>query len=1076
MRWCGLIRVPRPSFSSGGRSSLPVSRRGRRQSRRALGVLGLASALLAAVLVVPAGPAAAAPGDPFDPATATVFIAQNVPTQLFTAQTSGAGEVSLSPEGPASGVQYNAIAYNTADNYIYAQVLNGNATYPTNSLVRIGQGGVMTRVGTQTYDVALMGTFGPGGRYYRVTATGTPTVQAVDVTTGAVTSSVPLTGATLGGADVAFADGYLWVMSTGSIQRIDPATGLNTSFATGFGTTAGAAWTFANGNLGFSANATGDIFQVAVANAGSATPTFTLVATNPGPATNNNDGTASMGLPTDLEIVKDGPATYSPDGQAVSYTLTVTNNGPGNSTGFVVRDDVPATLTNVASASPGCSVSGGTVTCLGGALAAGASASYTVTATVPTGTTVALDNTATVTPNEEDLVPGNNTDTHTIVPAAPSYTVAKTASATVARPGGTITYTVTVRNTGSVSYTATNPATFTDDLSGVLDDATYNNDASNGATVSGATLSWSGPLAAGATETITYSVTVDSPDATGDGTLINAVTAPPGNGGGCDPASSCSTTTDVQSYIVVKEADAATVVPGETVRYTVTIRNTGRVAYTAADPASFTDDLSAVLDDATYNNDASNGATITGDTLSWSGPLAVGATETITYSVTVDDPDTGDKRLANTAVTPPGSGGGCPAGTDNPDCTVNIPGGSYQVAKVAGAAQAAPGDTVTYTVTVTNTGNTAYTANKPASFSDDLGDVLDDATYNGDATGGATVSDGTLTWSGPLAVGETVTITYSVTVKDSGRGDDRLANAVVPTSPGGGCATPQECASTTDVAAYTVTKKAAPGGTIAPGATVTYAITVRNTGRVPYTAAEPATFEDDLADVLDDATYNQDATRGATLQGAVLSWSGALAVGATVRVTYSVTVDDPDRGNHRLRNVVTSEGCDPADGRSPRCTTSDPVGDFDLQVVKEVVGSSTALPGDRVRYRLEVLNRGPGASTAPVRLHDRLPTGLRLIGAHGRGWECRVDRPGDAVDCTRARALAPRHHAAPVIVVAEPTRAAVGERVFNIATVRAPGERDVSDNRDTAGIRVRRIPPLPATGYRTVAPRARWIS
>ncbi|BAU86734.1 hypothetical protein SLA_5865 [Streptomyces laurentii] len=44
----------------------------------------------------------------------------------------------------------------------------------------------------------------------------------------------------------------------------------------------------------------------------------------------------------------------------------------------------------------------------------------------------------------------------------------------------------------------------------------------------------------------------------------------------------------------------------------MTVTSTGTTAFTAADPASFTDDLSGVLDDATYSNDATGGATVTG--------------------------------------------------------------------------------------------------------------------------------------------------------------------------------------------------------------------------------------------------------------------------------------------------------------------------------------------------------------------------------------------------------------------------------------------------------------------------------
>ena len=60
--------------------------------------------------------------------------------------------------------------------------------------------------------------------------------------------------------------------------------------------------------------------------------------------------------------------------------------------------------------------------------------------------------------------------------------------------------------------------------------------------------------------------------------------------------------------------------------------------------------LDDVLDDADYNGDAaatSGTVTSTSNTVRWTGDLAVGATATITYSVTVQAADLGDDLLTN---------------------------------------------------------------------------------------------------------------------------------------------------------------------------------------------------------------------------------------------------------------------------------------------------------------------------------------------------------------------------------------------------------------------------------------------
>ncbi|MCI4082292.1 DUF11 domain-containing protein [Streptomyces sp. MMS21 TC-5] len=127
----------------------------------------------------------------------------------------------------------------------------------------------------------------------------------------------------------------------------------------------------------------------------------------------------------------------------------------------------------------------------------------------------------------------------------PAYTVAKSASPTgPVNQGNTITYRLTVTNTGT---TAAN-GDFTDDLSDVLDDATFVpgslTSTSGSANLTGNTLTWTGTLAPGGTATVTYQVRVNTPD-TGDHTLVNYV-APTAPGGSCSSARSCSVTIHVK--------------------------------------------------------------------------------------------------------------------------------------------------------------------------------------------------------------------------------------------------------------------------------------------------------------------------------------------------------------------------------------------------------------------------------------------------------------------------------------------------------------------------------------------------
>ncbi|MFD8939969.1 DUF11 domain-containing protein, partial [Streptomyces sp. NPDC059578] len=149
----------------------------------------------------------------------------------------------------------------------------------------------------------------------------------------------------------------------------------------------------------------------------------------------------------DLSVVKTGPATIAPGGQ-VSYTITVTNNGPQDSTGWTLTDTIPAGLTNVTTDTPGCGIGDGVLTCTGDALADGDSVTIEVTGTAVVGAT-SVSNTARVTGKEDDPNPNNNTSTTTTDVVAPEVdlAVAKTGPDSVA-PGGQLTYSITVTNNG----------------------------------------------------------------------------------------------------------------------------------------------------------------------------------------------------------------------------------------------------------------------------------------------------------------------------------------------------------------------------------------------------------------------------------------------------------------------------------------------------------------------------------------------------------------------------------------------------------------------------------------------------
>jgi choice-of-anchor A domain-containing protein/uncharacterized repeat protein (TIGR01451 family) len=698
------------------------------------------------------------------------------------------------------------------------------------------------------------------------------------------------------------------------------------------------------------------------------------------PASGNPACTVSLRvLVPGLTVTKSANAVAVTPGGVVGYTVTIANTGSLPYTGAVVTDNLTGVLDD-ATYNGNAAATSGTVGFTSpnltwtGDLAVGqtVTVTYSVTVNNPDTGDLQLVNTALSTaPGSNCPVGGTDPRCTVTVPVtgATTLTFHKTADVSVAARGDTITYTITVANSGLTPYLG---ATFTDSLVDALDAAVYNGDATATAgTVSyvAPDLTWTGDVPANGTVTITYTMTVRTEELPDEDDLVVNALSSPSVGSNCPVAGTdprCAVTIPVLELdITVTSEPAATTTPGAAVQFTMVILNETPTARSNLRVDFNTADL---LDDATPVGDLSvNTGQLTYVTggFVWTGDLAGGASATIVGTAVVNDPDTGN-RLLRLVATSDEVGSSCPTGGTDPDCaaevTVLVP--QLTISKAADAPNTQPGEVVTYTVTVTNTGDTPYTG---ATVTDDLAGVLDDATYNGDAaatSGALGYTAPTLTWNGDLAVGQSATITYSVTVRDPDPGDKLMVNGVSATDPGSTCppasANP-DCVSSVPVLVpvLTITKSAGSTSTVA-GGVVDYTITLTNLGLVPYTGA---TVTDDLAGVLDDATYNGDATASAGsvgVSGSTLTWTGDLAVGApTVTITYSVTVDDPgDIGDGRLTNAVSStapgNNCPPG-GTDPRCVTEVTIAGL---VIVNTTDVATTTPGGVVQQQISFTNTG----------------------------------------------------------------------------------------------------------------------
>ena len=154
---------------------------------------------------------------------------------------------------------------------------------------------------------------------------------------------------------------------------------------------------------------------------------------------------------TDLEIVKQFSPSTAVAGQALTYTMTVTNHGPSDATNVKVSDTLPVGVTFVEAHSSIGSVNcvDGVITANLGNLANGASATTVVTVTVLSKTVNSLTNTGTVTGYETDPNLSNNTSTVvTPVTASVDLVIEKSGLPEHVKAGHQLTYTLKARNDG----------------------------------------------------------------------------------------------------------------------------------------------------------------------------------------------------------------------------------------------------------------------------------------------------------------------------------------------------------------------------------------------------------------------------------------------------------------------------------------------------------------------------------------------------------------------------------------------------------------------------------------------------
>lgn len=820
------------------------------------------------------------------------------------------------------------------------------------------------------------------------------------------------------------------------------------------------------------------------------------------PATPANDATAFTVVSEPRPTLRKAIASPQPvrAGDVVEYRLSVGNDGDATATGLLIRDPIPAPLTDVEVAAPA-RVVDGTVEWLAPDVAPGETATLSVRARVPADTAdgtrvvnratgpngLASDDPATPEPDGTAFVVQNRAD------------LARLSKTVIGdfEPGGRVTYTITLENRGN------QPAqgiVLQDNLPPVL--AAIESDPPG--QINGQLLTWRLPeLAPRSEATFILRGTIAQGEQDGRVVLNQArVTAD-----NAEPRVSDDPTTeaidDPTAFTVrdraeltliktVRDDNGGAFSPGDSITYTLEVTNTGN---RDANFVTLQDRIPPGLENA----NAVGGGINNGIALWQIQTIPVDATRRFELRARVAAVP--DGTVVVNAFSALLRGADEPVTSDAVRFTVRT--GTLTFTKQARPLDPvgfAPGANIEYQLRITNPSEVAVTdifvedqvpARFLQAFEPSDGGVFDAARQ-------------VIEWSpdrtptlARIEPGQMVLLTIRAQIRPSIQAGDRISNQALAV-PRGGEGTLSDDPTTADAndptvfevagaPVYSVRKViAAPRGVITAGAEVTYEIQVQNRGQVPGNAPV-------LVDPIPEGvSYVREST---TLDGAPVAdrggrppleagvglrgRNGQLAPGETAIVRFTVRVPDDAPQGARVDNQAQVEDAIGARAVSDDPDTAelnDPTGfvvgggaNID-RIIKtaRVIGrdGDRAAVGDIIEWTVTITNAGDGGS-GRVTFFDEIPANSRYIpGSISVDGAPQTDAAGDDLAEKAPRAVVARFaditgRAARTVVFQ--TEVTAGPQVANQARVLRSGDPDRlsdddGDGRDPTIVRVGDLP------------------
>ena len=598
------------------------------------------------------------------------------------------------------------------------------------------EGGILDGSGTLTADIDAKGEIKPG----TVSATGVINIAGnLDMggLINAGTLTIKLAGPSAGQFD------QVNVTGSASLAGIFNATFIN-GYIPATGTTTWPVITY-TGHSGTFATENLPIYTSGTVTSAYTPTSFNLTAVTPPAA--------------DLKLLMNGPATDNA-AAPLSYTIDVSNLGPDATSGVItVANTLPGGVTAASGSGTGWTCGapvGAVITCTAtGPLASGnALPTLTISMTAPL-TTGNITNSATVSNSVFDPAPPNNTASVTtnVGPQANLAITKVNAGPTPVNPGQNFSYTIVVTNNGP--STATAPVVTDNTPVGIA----FVSVSGGGCTAFPCTLS---SLAAGLNVTLTSTYSI--PPSYSGGAISNtaSVSAVENDPNIADNSATATTPVGAAADVgILKTTGQSSVSLGQNITYTITVTNSGPAGATGV---MVSDTTPPGLTPVSVSG---GGCTAFPCTI---GALAVGppVTITVTYNVPANYAGT---SITNTATVSSASDPN--ASNDSASATSTISAQADLSISKTGPPSVTVGQNITYTITVTNTGqlsaaNTFVNDSTPAGLT---------FVANGGACSGPFPCA-----LGTLGTGQTATITSTFSVPANYAGTTISNTATVSTS------------------------------------------------------------------------------------------------------------------------------------------------------------------------------------------------------------------------------------------------------------------------------------------------------